>query len=438
MSAGLTLRIMHRRIHLIALSAVGLLVSLLVAPATASAAGTSIVPTHLAYPSTGTTAIGTGIDGTNQNAQLAETLPAAVARSWRNAPPICPQSNGMTASTISVTRTFTIVDETGYQCSYVSAYLTATGALQWRKSYHLAFSATVTDGKAYVLHDLPDTGESRVDALSARTGGVLWSAQQGVSADQRESVGSGLVARSSSVLSAATGKPAFDLGMRFGEHGQTLISGGRLYLAGDGGVQAFDTAGKQLWATRYPAGGHGYSANVNGSMPSLHGGLLYTPGTVTTVFGAKTGRIVRTLPSSATSWAFDGKVGFATTTGTTAVPATGGASGTPAVPATLRAFDLTSGKVLWTRALPLVGGSGQVPSEASAAPVVANGIVWLAHTADSGSPTGILAVDERTGAVRNSIVDACSAGGGTGNLVVAQHRLFVSTGCGVQSYAPSR
>lgn len=424
--SGDTFSSMHRRILLAALSTLGLAATLLVAPQTASAATSSIVPSHTAYPPGGTTATGAGIDGANQNAQLADTVPATIVPSWRNAPPLCPQSAGTTASSISVTAASTIVDETGYQCSSVSAYATSTGVLQWRRQYHFARSATVAYGKVFVWHDVPSTGQDRLDALSATTGALVWSAAQGVSVDWRESAGSGLIARSSSVLSAATGRAAFDMGTKFGEHAQTVIAGGRLYMAGDLGAQAFDTKGHVLWSTKYPTGVRGRTAGASGAVPSVHDGLLYTPGTKTTVIDTKTGRVVRLLPSSDQSWAFDGTVGFLTTNGTT---------GNPAVASTLRAVSLTTGKVLWTHALPM---AGLLPYSASTAPVVANGLVWLAQVSDSGSPTEVLALDERTGAVMSATTDACTAGGGDGNLVVAQHRLFVSTGCGVQTYLSSK
>jgi hypothetical protein len=101
----------------------------------------------------------------------------------------------------------------------------------------------------------------------------------------------------------------------------------------------------------------------------------------------------------------------------------------------VRAIDLTTGAVRWTHSFPMKGGN---PWNPDTAPLVSNGLVWAASTSDSLDPTTVVALDEVTGAKRSEFVAACDDGGGGGNLAIAQHRLFVSTACGVQTYVPSR
>lgn len=419
---------MSWRPRLVALTTTALLLGALAVPTPAAAA--SITPGHVAPPASGTNAIGAGIDGANQNAQLGETLPATIVPSWRNAPAHCPSSGTVATKSIGVTRTSTIVFEAQFSCTSVSAYGTTTGTLLWRKQYGAAKSATVAGGKVFVVHTAVNTKTGaqtgRLDALSEQTGKKLWSTFRGGSVDWVVSAGSGLVANEHSVLSAATGRSKFDIPFP-SEHGWTLIGGGRVFFANGAGVQAFDTSGRELWNLVYPKGVQAGSPdyNLNRVRPSLHDGLLYLPGAKTIVVGAKSGRLVRMIPRSEYSMAFDGKIGFVTSIGST---------GTPATPSTVSAVGLKTGRVIWTHRLPM---DSIFPTFPLAAPVVSNGIVWLSSASGSSDPASIVALDEVTGAQRSETIDPCTDGGHEGNLAVAQHRLFVATNCGVQTYVPT-
>lgn len=390
-----------------------------------------ITPTRLPYPSGGNSVIGTGNDVGNQNAQLNDSVPATVAPSWRNSPALCPQSGGASASSISVSRTLTVVVESQYQCASVSAYSLTDGKLVWRKPYHFAVEATVSAGKVYVLHDAPEISEFQIDSLSARTGGLLWKgAVVNGQGGYGLSVGAGLVANDSHVSSARTGGSLWRARWDVGDHGRSIISGGKVFYSTLYGVTATDSKGNWLWRTVYPDGLSGASPQTSSARPSVHDGLLYLPGSKTIVVDPKTGKIVRLLPSSYKSIAFDGRTGFFTTLGSNRDIST-----EATVPSTVRAVDLQTGVVRWTYSFPQKGWSSWNPDTA---PLVSNGVVWAASTSDSNDPTTIVALDEKTGTQRSEFVAACEDGGGGGNIAIAQHRLFVSTACGVQTYVASK
>lgn len=422
---------MRWRPTLTAMVGVGLLAAGLVVPTSAGAATTTaaalpaIVPTRLAYPSGGNSVAGLGNDGANQNAQFTDSVPATVAPSWRNGPPLCPQSGGVGASSISVSRTLTIVAESQYQCASVSAYTIATGALVWRKQYHSVDEAIVSGGTVYVKRDDPATSQTMVDSLSARTGGRLWTGPVSTRGGNL-SVGAGLVTNDDVVLSARTGGALWKPRVDVGRPGWSFVAGGRLFYASGMGATASDASGRGLWRTLYPKDLTGIWPNQSSARPSLHDGLVYVPGPKTIVLGAKTGRIVRTLPQSAQSIAFDGRTGFFTTYGDTS---------SPAKAATLRAVDLITGTVRWTHSFPM---NSIFPWDAASAPLVANGLVWITSMSGSTDETTVLALDESTGVRRSEFVAPCADGGSGGNLAIAQHRLFVSTACGVQTYVPSK
>ena len=71
----------------------------------------------------------------------------------------------------------------------------------------------------------------------------------------------------------------------------------------------------------------------------------------------------------------------------------------------------------------------------SSAPIIANGLVWILAGVDTGTPGQLLALDEITGRVRSGTEIGCPPAFG-GNLAIAQHRIFVPTACGVQTYTP--
>lgn len=400
---------------------------LLPVQADAATTGPPIVPTHLKYPKGGTVARGAGIDAANQNAQLAETVPATVKPSWSNAPAVCPQSEETRASSISVTGRSTIVTEVGFGCSFVSAYATATGALNWRKSYQWAKSTTVAGGVAYVQHTDPQTSATLVDAISVKTGAIIWSAEQAAT-DYVESVGSGLVINSQYALTASTGQHAFTLPLasNVSTGGTSLIAGGVIYYNSQSAVQAFSSSGVSLWVRPKPSGAAVTGAGAGVASPALHDGLLYvrssqeTPSGKTLVIDPTTGTVVRTLPRSDTDWSFDGRVGFITV------------DGDYGVATAVKAVDLTTGAVYWTHLLPM---NGQFPFEPSSAPLVENGLVWFTQASDTMSPSETIALDEVTGSVKTDMFDTCAMS--QSNLVVAQHRLFVGSGCGVRVFQPT-
>lgn len=113
----------------------------------------SIVPGHLPYPSGGANAIGPGIDSGNQNAQLAESIGSAIKASWHARPPLCPSTDGSDATSFSVAGSRTVVVDRQYQCSWLSAYDTGSGALLWRRQYHFTNTAKIDGSTVYLEHD---------------------------------------------------------------------------------------------------------------------------------------------------------------------------------------------------------------------------------------------------------------------------------------------
>ncbi|MGN6409487.1 MAG: outer membrane protein assembly factor BamB family protein, partial [Curtobacterium sp.] len=265
------------------------------ATGTATAApAPAIIPTRRPYPSGGNVVIGAGVDGGNQNAQFADTVPATVTPVWRNGPPLCPQSAGAAAISISLSRTLTVVVESQYQCSSVSAYALKTGKLVWRKQYHFASTASIAYGNVYVFHDDLTTHLNAVDALALATGRTVWGNRiiegQGGHA---LSIASGLVANSDTVLSTDRGKFLLHTRSDVGQPGLSLAAAGRVYYSSGYGTTATDAKGNWLWRTAYPAGVDGAWPSTTRARPSLHDGLLYVPGSKTIVIDVKTGRIVR-------------------------------------------------------------------------------------------------------------------------------------------------
>ena len=412
--------------ELVVLSILG--ASLIASPAVAASSTTgTIVPTHLAYPSGGTNAIGAGIDSSNQNAQLAESVPATVLPSWHNAPPICPSSAGTSASTISVSGALTIVDEVGYQCSSVSAYSTVSGTLKWRRTYHFARSTTVSGGVAYTLHDDPVTSQYFLDAVDISTGVVKWSKWQGQPSGWAESVGSGLVINGMNALFASSGAPAFTAptGTVSTPGGTSLIAGGTIYYNSSQAVQAFSPAGKLLW-TRAKRNSV-LDPGAGTATPALHGGLLYIRSVEqvssgsTLVLNASTGALVRTIIRSDTNISFDGNVGFVSSSDSVA-----------ATPTKISAVNLTTGAIYWTHLLPM---NEAVPFVITTAPIVEDGLIWINQAADTMSAAEFVALGEVTGTIKSDTIAPCHMA--EGNFVVAQHRIFASSDCGTRTYVPS-
>lgn len=395
--------------------------------APAASASSSIVPGHQPYPSGGNGAVGIGIDSANQNAQLTDSMPATVAPSWHSSAPICPQAAGSGAASISVSGTHTVVDETAYQCSFVSSYDTSTGALEWHKSYHFARNAIVSGAEVFVIHDVPADGTYLLDALDLATGAVLWSKPDGQPSDYTLSAGSGIVINSSTALKAATGAPAFALqtGYTGSSHGVSMVSGGVIYFNDGIRVAAFSAAtGARLW--KYDKGSGVNSPGSGIAEPSLHNGLLYINSTAqyasatTLVLNASTGAPVRTLPRTDLSLAFDGTVGIFVAN-----------DPLNRVPTVISAIDLTTGNIYWTHKLSM---QDVVPWQVQTPPLIENGLVWISEATGTASSAEFVALDETTGAEKSDTVTPCTMN--PGNLVVAQHRLFESSGCGVETFVP--
>lgn len=393
----------------------------------AASATTAIVPGHLPYPSGGNGAIGVGVDSANQNAQLSDSVPATVAPSWHSASPTCPQAAGSGAVSISVSGTHTVVDETAYQCSFVSSYDTSTGALQWRQSYHFARNAIVSGSTVFVLHDAAN-GFYLLDAIDLATGAVLWSKPDGQPSDYTLSAGSGIVINNSTALNAATGAPAFTLqtGYTGSSHGVSMVSGGVVYYNDGIRVAAFSaTTGARLW--KYDKGTGVDDPGSGIAEPSLHNGLLYVNSTAqyapatTLVLNPSTGALVRTVPRTDMSLAFDGNIGIFVANDSADV-----------APTVISAIDLTTGQTYWTHKLSMWETQ---PWQVQTAPIIENGLVWLSVAANTGSSAEFVALDEATGAEKSDTVTPCLTS--QGNLVVAQHRLLESSDCGVETYVPA-
>ncbi len=402
-----------------------------VLPSTAATAATPpIVPTHLSYPVGGTSVIGLGIDSANQNAQLAESVGAALKPSWRAEPPVCPQSAGSEPNTISVAGSRTVVLDKQYQCSYLSAYNTATGALVWRKQFaagDFTRTAAVVGDLVYLEHD--NANGTMLNAYDLMSGALKWSSYDGDEYGQLvNSIGSGLVTNENWADDAITGAHKFTISMANGSStdGTSFVAGARMYYNADGAIQANSvTTGTLLWSYLKP--GPFYGTGHGNALPALHDGLLYvrssyqTRVSTTPVLNPATGHLVRTLPESDVPIAFDGQVGIFTVTPLNE-------------PSTISAVNLTTGHVYWAHKLPVATiGNITEPTTVNTAPVIENGLVWILDSTDSGQPAHIAALDEVTGATRHITVESC-ASGTLPAMAVAQHRVFVSGNCGLLTY----
>lgn len=402
-----------------------LAVMALIAGSVAPAVATTppITPGHAPYPPGGTNAIGAGVDSAAQNAQLAESLPSHVYLSWSAQPPLCAGAANSEARSISIEGSRTVVVDRQYQCSFVSAYNTSTGGLLWRRSYHFAGTAQVVGSSVFVAHDNQATGGTYVDALSLSSGGLLWSRPDADPTNQMTlAVGSGLVATPGWILNAVTG--AHTLTSINAGGGSAVISNGRIYVNGSA-VRAYTSGGQLLW-TAAKSSGYG-SGNAR---PSLHNGVLYvtstrvsgpTSGARTLAIDARTGKVIRTLPPSAAPIAFDGNVGIFTAAAFNDST-------------TVSAVNLTTGSTYWSVKLaPFASGPATLWG---GAPVVENGLVWLVASSDTVTPSRLIALDEVTGATRDTISQPCYPA--QGSLVIAQHRIFSPSDCGDLTFTTSK
>lgn len=401
------------------------LVLLGAAPAQADHA---IRPGHLAYPRGGTIAIGPGTDAANQNAQLAENLPAGLKASWRAQPKLGSSAANSDGHSISVTAQVTVVVDRQYQRSFVSAYATSSGKLLWRRQYHFAYRAIVDGSTVYVSHDNQVTMDDEVDALRLGDGKLLWQRFAGIMlyAGYVPAVGAGRVVGSVWAVDAATGKPRFTLPNddTTTEQASSLVVGDRIYLNSGSGVAAYSArTGAKLWGYRKESWGPG-SGN---DRPSVHAGRVYLSGInrLTLVLDANSGAYVRTLPISERAIAFDGDVGIFTVLD-------------DLVSSRVSAVNLMTGHTYWTHRFVPGGAPGAMPrpTVVTAPPLVTNSLVWVQSGQTSNTPAVLTALDEVTGRVRSRTTQACppAVDWDRGTIVAAQHRLFTSSSCGVLTY----
>ncbi|MHA7145588.1 outer membrane protein assembly factor BamB family protein [Arthrobacter sp. TmT3-37] len=396
-------------------SALVLLLAGLVAVPSAQALS-PIVPGREPLPVGGTNVAGAGINALNENAQLAETIPATIKPGWAASPPLCPSAAGSNAASISVAGTRTIVVDRQYQCSYVSAYDTATGALLWRRNYHFAQSARIDGSRIFVPHDID--GWVVTDALDLATGKVLWTAPTGN--EYTVTVGGGLVMSHAWAADMVTGAKRLEIPL--GSNGaRTFIFENKIYSNSGWDLQARTLTGQLLWTFDKAAllGTQGSNSDL-----SMHNGLLYVHSLYwnakTLVINPATGKLVRTLPSSTSPIAFDGNTGIFT-------------KYEHNEPSLLFAVDLTTGETHWTYTLPDMGGRPSNPL--SLAPIISNGLVWTLAGNDTATPGQLIALDEITGAQKSSTQQSCPVA--IGNLAIAQKRIFTPSSCGVLTYTAS-
>lgn len=391
------------------------------APATAAP---PVVLTSTPPPPGGTNAVGWGITPNNDNAQPGDRIPATIKRSWTAMTPLCPEAATSDAVSTSVVGATTVVVENGYQCSSLSAYETATGKLRWRVPYHFMFTAYASRSKVYLVHDSA-TGDA-IDAIDLASGRLVWTALTngygiGRQGNNRVSAAEGLVVHNTWVLDAATGKRRFTLDNSPFEAtgGQVLIAGGSIFLNGDHRVRAYTSTGRLLWS--HFKSTDAYAAGNGNGMPQYAAGRLYlvNPGMGDTlVLDAVTGARIRTLPRSDVPLAIAGSTGVVV-------------QQNHVDPTTVRAVDLTTGAVRWTRTLSV---STQPLALWDSAPVISNGLVWFLGTIDSGTPGKLVALDLATGAVRSVTYQSCPASSGA--ITIAQGRIFTPSSCGVQTFVP--
>ena len=414
----------------------GLLLALLGAAGTGTAyAGDAITPGHLPYPKRGTTTIGAGIDADASNAQLAENLPATVRQSWAARVPQCTPEGGQPDELVSTSTTGTLtiaLDRVNY-CAYVSAYKTGSGKLVWRKLYLSASFVATGKHTTYVQWLDIVSDRAYVDALNTTTGKRRWRATGNYCCNGSNlAVGSGVVVNNGIVLAASNGKRRFQVDRGIDDP-RALVSHGRIYTNSTNYVEAYTPHGRMLWRyTKPTTNGPG----EGGEQPQLHDGLLYVHGgrnsvQQTLALRADTGDLVRLLPSSVAPLAFDGRV---------AVLGAQNAGGTQS---TVSAVNLDTAAPYWT--LTYSGGAnwaGPAPNFGHGA-VIANGLVWFVasiagpDTADSpGVPkTGLMTLEETTGKTASLLPTPClDEVGDRGSIGIAQHRIFLPTGCGLVTY----
>jgi outer membrane protein assembly factor BamB len=404
--------------------------------APAEAAG-GITPGHLPWPAGGTVSVGRGVNEYGTNAQLAETMPANVALKWKVSAPVCPQSFSTATRSVSVVGSRVFTAETGYTCGYVTAYDLNTGAVLWRRSGFdsLLKPATYRDGNLYITYFDYREGLHKLEALDPATGRTRWSSTM-VTGTPWIQAGSGLVTTGLWALNATNGAWRYttDSSTFADWHAKPYIAGGKVFMNAAESISAYDAAtGRRLWTRkkRVPGAGESY-AGSGYAIPALHDNRLYVrslDGGPVLVLDPTTGAKVRTLPRSDGAMTFDGNVAFLTQRAWEKADV-------------LRAVDVRTGTTYWRRSMPQPGGQ---PRRIGPAPLVANGLLWVADIYNTAIPSVLYAFDETTGAVKSATTLPClvmpdqedESWGQASGLGMAQHRLFVPTECGLLTFAAS-
>lgn len=405
----------------------------------------TITPGHAHYPHGGTTSTGQGLSPSNTNAQLAETIPAKVRRSWAASPKgtACPYNGSedreFATTTTATNGTYTVALQAG-PCAVITGYRTKSGKRVWARTFPSAL-ALVSDGTYVYVHTWSVVDSDAVDSIVAikiKSGKVRWAVR---TSDEQEEVvvGSGVVVHGNQVLDAKTGKLRFTIptGSFNSFEPRTLVADGTLFHNNEDVVDAWTPKGQLLW--RYIKTDDPNQAGARELLPQYDAGRLYVrDGSIdehdTLVLDAKTGAKLPDLPHTALPLALDGHVGIFTTN--------------PYATRETRvsAVDLDDGYVYWTKTY--------TPANPEATgfllrtpPVIENGLVWFGLAPDGQAPLRLAALDEATGGTKTEIAEQCrlkghrsitgqSIGGGT--IGVAQHRLFVPVQCGLQSYVAQR
>lgn len=393
-----------------------------------------IVPTHKTYPSGGTTTVGQGLQRSNSNAQLAESIPAQVRPRWGAAPSAhscLNEDSELTTRTTATSRKYTAVLSTA-TCSRISVYRTSSGKKVWRKAF-FEVSSIVSDGTLVYAYTEDINGNNAIEALKISSGKRQWR-HRASSSPRNLVVGSGVVVNGSQVLDAKSGKFKYYLPEPTGETSNdpfTLVVGGRLYRNTNAEVGAWTVAGKPLWLYT-KTGDHFEGPGEGESLVQYHAGRIYVREATadekpTLVLDADTGVQLGELPFTAQPLAFDGPVGIFTQKHW---------SDNDRV--SLLAVDLDDAHVYWTKTY--VAQNPQARMSLLTPPVIENGLVWFNLDNPAGGRSDLVAVDEVTGQQQSSTSLACrlkshhSDGAAFGTIGVAQHRLFVPSTCGLQTF----
>ncbi|WP_183335716.1 outer membrane protein assembly factor BamB family protein, partial [Microlunatus antarcticus] len=317
-------------------------------------------------------------------------------------------------------------------CSRISVYRTSTGKKVWRKAF-FEVSSIVSDGTFVYAYTEDVNGNNNIEARRISNGKRQWR-HRASSSPRNLVVGSGVVVNGSQVLDAKSGKLKYYLPEPTGETSNdpyTLVVGGRLYRNTNAEVGAWSAKGTLLWL--YTKTGEHFEGPGEGeSLVQYHAGRIYVREATadekpTLVLDAATGVKLGELPFTAQPLAFDGPVAIFTQKHW---PDNDRVS--------VQAVDLDDSHVYWTKTYVAQNPEGRM--SLLTPPVIENGLVWFNLDDPAGDRSILVALDEVTGQQESSTSLACrlrghhSDGAAFGTLGVAQHRLFVPSTCGLQTF----